>query len=57
MTRKDYEAVAIAISKYCDETESAMRLDTVEDIVEILAEIFATDNPRFNTDKFRQACR
>jgi hypothetical protein len=65
MTRKDYEAIAAALREYREdlrrEHASTMlgrhKLDTVEDVTEILAEIFAADNPRFLRDRFTQAAR
>lgn len=64
MTRKDYEAIASEISKYREEitaTGATManryRLDTIDDMVEILVEKFQAENPRFDGDRFRMATR
>lgn len=64
MTRKDYEAIAQAIRTYREDIESTgatmaarYRLDTIDDIVEILVDFFTEDNPRFTPDRFRQATR
>lgn len=61
MTRKDYEAIAVALRTYREDilrsTAPAVRLDTLDDVTEILAEIFAADNPRFVRDRFTQAAR
>ena len=37
--------------------ETRHRLDTMDDVVEILVDIFTEDNPRFTPQRFRQACR
>ena len=64
MTRKDYEAIASRLREYREEVENSgatmanrHRLDTIDDIVEILVDFFAEDNPRFTPDRFRQATR
>jgi hypothetical protein len=58
MTRKDYEAIASQLRAYRTNTEGNPAHGcpaTISDIVEILSSVFATDNPRFNADKFREA--
>ena len=52
MTRKDYVATAEIRSNY------SMYFDTVmfADIVNDFADMFENDNPRFNHDKFVEAC-
>lgn len=64
MTPKEYEAIAQALRTYNEEVEATgatmetrHRLDTIEDIVEALAEVFTAENPAFNAHRFRQACR
>jgi hypothetical protein len=64
MTRKNYEAIAKALRGYREDTESTgatmetrHRLDTMDDVVEILVDIFREDNSAFNPARFRQACR
>ena len=64
MTRKDYERIASALRSYREEMEATgatmetrHRLDTMDDVVEILVDIFTEDNPRFTPQRFRQACR
>jgi hypothetical protein len=64
MTRKDYEAVAKALRTYTEDIETTgatmdtrIRLDTLDDVVEILVDIFTEDNPAFLPARFRQACR
>lgn len=64
MTRKDYEAIAKEIRAYREDIEGSgatmanrYRLDTIDDMVEILVDIFTEDNPRFTPDRFRQATR
>jgi len=60
MTRKDYEAIASQLRAYRKDTIDSgvnvlSKVETLSDIVEILSSVFATDNPRFNADKFREA--
>lgn len=65
MTRKDYEAIALALHAYrndirrehADTMTGRHRLDTLDDVSEILADIFAADNPRFIRERFTQATR
>jgi hypothetical protein len=64
MTRKDYEAIAKALRTYSEDIEATgatmetrHRLDTMDDVVEILVDIFTEDNPAFNPARFREACR
>ena len=63
MTRKDYEAIASRLREYREGLESdptshlGTRLDTIDDIVEILVDFFTEDNPRFTPNRFRQATR
>ena len=51
MTRKDYVEVAKIISKHSKGEHC--RLDT---LTEDFAFLFAEDNPRFNIEKFMEAC-
>jgi hypothetical protein len=59
MTKKDYEKIASVIggvaAKY-DETSASPITDVLDRIVEDLCAIFASDNPRFDRDKFIAAC-
>ena len=65
MTRHDYEEIARGLRIYREDIEAEHagtmlarhKLDTVDDVVEILVDIFRQDNPRFLADRFRQACR
>lgn len=65
MTRKDYEAIASALRVYREDVTrehantmlARHKLDTVDDVVEILVDIFTEENPRFTPDRFRQASR
>ena len=54
MTRKDYEAVAKVLNanRYRHASKS---VDTVDAIARDLADIFAADNPRFDSTKFLNA--
>ena len=65
MTRKDYEAIASRLREYREELDAnpttlgagMIRRDTLDDVVEILVDLFTEDNPRFTPNRFRQACR
>jgi hypothetical protein len=64
MTKKDYERIASALRSYREEIEATgatmetrNRLDTMDDVVEILTDVFTELNPRFTPHRFRQACR
>jgi len=50
MTRKHYIAAAKMIRS------QKLEKETAENIVEFLATMFAEDNPRFNKEKFIEAC-
>jgi hypothetical protein len=52
MTRKDYVATAEILNKNADELGSNL-LDT---LANQFIEMFENDNPRFNADKFWEAC-
>jgi len=52
MTRKDYVATAEIINSYADE----IKLTVLEDLVNDLIEMFATDNERFDSDRFWEEC-
>lgn len=65
MTRKDYEKIAGAIREYraelvkefgADSTWTATKIDTIEDITQILADIFQGDNELFDSNRFLGAC-
>lgn len=65
MTRQDYEAIALALHAYRNDIRrehgdtilGRHQLDTLDDVTEILADIFAEDNPRFVRERFTQAAR
>jgi len=52
MTRKDYVATAEIINSYADE----IKLAVLEDLVNDFIEMFATDNERFDSDRFWDEC-
>jgi hypothetical protein len=64
MTRKHYEKVAEYLRAYHKEIANGShggydinaRLSTLEDVVEILGDIFYQDNPRFDLARFASAC-
>lgn len=51
MTKKDYIVFAKVLKKYNDCMEPCAK-----DITNDIAVLFALDNPKFNKDKFLQAC-
>lgn len=55
MTKKHYEAMATIIKEAYDKcpTQNTTRYD---DIVYPLADYFATDNPKFDRERFLTAC-
>ncbi len=52
MTRKDYVETANILNKFADEIDSK----TFQDLVFEFSEWFASDNPRFDENKFWDAC-
>ena len=60
MTRKDYKVIAESIrtvrDKCMTDGHSVYFADILEEVAEELASSMITDNPRFNRDKFREAC-
>jgi len=52
MTRKDYVATAEIINSYADE----IKLGVLEDLVNDFIEMFATDNEKFDSDRFWDEC-
>jgi hypothetical protein len=53
MTRKDYVATAQILNSFKDLIGDQF---TFEDLVDEFADMFASDNERFNLEKFREAC-
>ena len=65
VTRKHYEQVAQALQDYYSKTRGLfpdhqetkwLKLETLADITEIMANIFEADNPRFDRGRFLSAC-
>jgi len=52
MTRKDYIETANILNKFADEIESK----TFQDLIFEFSEWFSADNPRFDENKFWDAC-
>jgi hypothetical protein len=52
MTRKDYVETAKILNLFVDKIDS----DDFQDLVFEFSEWFMADNPRFNEDKFSEAC-
>lgn len=65
MTKKDYEAIARVLSLKAELIERTIHAPAVADakralladIVDGLAEMFASENPRFSRERFAQACQ
>ena len=58
MTKKHYIAIAEIIRNEANQwKETSLPARTVSDIAYKLADYFATDNPRFNRERFIEACR
>ena len=61
MTRKDYVLIAKAIkssrvSNYLDNPNRALYLNGIDNAAHNMADALASDNPRFDRDKFLTAC-
>lgn len=60
MSKKDYQAIARAIHEV--KTRADVRPDSgalaalLADTVDALSDVFATDNPRFDRERFLEAC-
>ena len=54
MTRKDYENIADIIREAKKEQDAQYMIQYIESAFQCL---FASDNPRFDHDKFKQACQ
>ena len=52
MTRKDYVETAKILNMFVDRLDSK----DFQDLTFEFSEWFASDNPRFNEDKFNEAC-
>jgi hypothetical protein len=52
MTRKDYVETASILNKFADTIDS----HTFQDLIFEFSEWFASDNPRFDENKFWDAC-
>lgn len=65
MTRKDYEAVAEFLATTASTIETTIHAPAVyeakralmAEIVNGLAEVFASENPRFSRERFARACQ
>lgn len=63
MTRSDYVAVAKAVREFLEHDdfkphtqENRIRRNTVDDIIETLADVFEADNKAFDRNRFVSAC-
>lgn len=61
MTRKDYELIAKAISdnrcRYATSDHDDGQNYVLDELTETLCRDFSEENPRFDSNKFRKACR
>lgn len=58
MTKKDYANIAAQISGAClwGHKEHQVRINTLHEVANSLASLFASDNPRFDRAGFMAAC-
>jgi hypothetical protein len=56
MTRKDYQAIAEVISTLADKYQFDDGRYIVSEIASDLAEVLQNDNPRFDRQRFLDAC-
>ena len=58
MTKKDYEKAAKIISECTDSPRGFSPRDHETDwAIKLFVRLFLDDNPRFDVDRFRRACR
>ena len=55
MTKKDYELIAEVLREYIS-IEKPLRIGIAVSIMEDLADVFASENERFDNNKFMEAC-
>ena len=55
MTKKDYELIAEVLKEYIS-IEKPLHIGIALSIMEDLADVFASENERFDIDKFLEAC-
>lgn len=56
MTKKHFEAIARIIREVKQGVETQGGVDAVNDITEKLSTFFKQDNPRFDKNRFEEAC-
>ena len=63
MTKKDFKAIADVIKYHIDSNSDDPQFSidrncklTLESLAQDLAVVFASDNPRFDQDRFLEAC-
>lgn len=55
MTKKDFEAIAQLIRPTAD-PDNPVEVEVIRNLAERMAAMFARENPRFDRNKFMQAC-
>lgn len=56
MTKKDYEALAKALSALAQGSDNIYRSAGIEASVKVVAEVLQNDNSRFDRNRFLAAC-
>jgi len=56
MSRKDYKKAAELVNTIINKRQNAHPAFIAEEIAAYLIELFSKDNPRFNAEKFLDAC-
>ena len=56
MTKKDYELIAEVLYEYIWARSSMTSTATATSIAQDLADVFASENERFDYNKFMEAC-
>ena len=57
MTKKDYIEIAKILAVHWTQEKNKLVKEEIKIIIEELCCYFKKDNPRFDSDKFRKACR
>jgi len=57
MTQKDYDMIADVIAYAIEECTDVLQAAAIEAVAERLEEVFETDNHRFDSRRFVDACQ